>query len=309
MVPCLGPRDQQPTGVLVIWFDAVSINGADPQRRTSQYSLQDGPSSYRNGIPNAYFSVAGNVELMVIAASGGVFTTRVADVPAGARGGAVFLGTNFDRVWQLTDQLRSGIQNFVFDLGAVVSSLVGLSTSALTTPAATNQQSQSTAFVPAQAGVASAPSLSSPGTEAGGATNEAQSASPTLGPGASAMISGEKEDVPPRPSDDDILDWLLNGWLWQERRRLRDDQDQQQPPPPNNNDGNTMAEEDVRSAKCDVRSPFMEEFGWPAELESDDGVLPALAVPLECPVRLNPVVVAALFATVAAERRRPKFGW
>jgi hypothetical protein len=109
----LGPPGQRPTGVLVIWLDPVSCGLQDPQGLRIDYSLKD--QAYKNDIKDAFCSVAGNVEVVVIPTFGGKYILDVADVPARARAGAVYLGAD-NLVWQLTDPLRAGQRTFAFDL-------------------------------------------------------------------------------------------------------------------------------------------------------------------------------------------------
>ena len=64
---------------------------------------------------NAFVNVVGNIEILVFPLSG-TYNLSVSDVPAGARGGAVLLGTNADQSQALTDALRAGTTSFSFSL-------------------------------------------------------------------------------------------------------------------------------------------------------------------------------------------------
>jgi hypothetical protein len=104
--------------VLVIWLDPPSIGLLDPSGQRVVYSLQD--NSFRNTIAQGFVSVAGNVEVLVLPfVPTGVqsYLLAVADVPATARGGAVYLGRDGSAVQDLTAGLRGGTTQFQFSFG------------------------------------------------------------------------------------------------------------------------------------------------------------------------------------------------
>jgi len=110
-VPGLGAPGQRPTAVLVIWLDPVSFDLADPRSERVLNNLEGG--KFSNPISNAFVSVTGNVEVLVIPTLGGRFVLNVSNVPKTARGGAVILGMD-NQVVQLTDAFRAGTRRFEF---------------------------------------------------------------------------------------------------------------------------------------------------------------------------------------------------
>jgi hypothetical protein len=108
--------------VLVIWLDPPELDIADSAANHIRYNASD--QSVINGISNAFVSVAGNVELVVL--PGGIggansqFALTLADVRDTSRGGAVLFTPQGDFLFPLTDSLRGG-QN-VFDFGSNVPS-------------------------------------------------------------------------------------------------------------------------------------------------------------------------------------------
>jgi hypothetical protein len=112
--PGLGPPDQRPTGVLVIWLDPQSFALADPGGKRVVYNL--GSGAFQDDLDTAFVSVTGNVEVLVIPTRGGRYVLDVSNVPETARGGAVLfgLGGADDRVVQLTAGLRAGTRRFEF---------------------------------------------------------------------------------------------------------------------------------------------------------------------------------------------------
>ena len=114
---------RRPVAVLVIWLDPVSFALADPGGSRITYDLQTDAFDVR--IPAAYVNVTGNIEVVAIpvdldrgTAPGWTYVSDVSDVPARARGGAVYFGPGQDRLefWELTDSLRTGQRTFDFVL-------------------------------------------------------------------------------------------------------------------------------------------------------------------------------------------------
>ena len=106
---------RRPVAVLVIWLDPVSFALADPGGSRITYDLQTDAFDAR--IPAAYVNVTGNIEVVAIPVDldrgtppGWTYVSDVSDVPARARGGAVYFGPGQDRLefWELTDSLRTG---------------------------------------------------------------------------------------------------------------------------------------------------------------------------------------------------------
>jgi hypothetical protein len=116
--PALGPAEQRPVGVLVVWLDPVSPTLIDPQHGRIAYDLQD--NSLVNTFRQGFVSVVGNVELLVlpflpVGVQSDLLT--VAQVPPTARGGAVYLGRDGADVLSLTAALRQGTTSFLLTFG------------------------------------------------------------------------------------------------------------------------------------------------------------------------------------------------
>ena len=114
---------RRPVAVLVIWLDPVSFALADPGGSRITYDLRTDAFDAR--IPSAYVNVTGNIEVVAIPVDldrgtppGWTYVSDVSDVPARARGGAVYFGPGQDRLefWELTDGLRTGQRTFDFVL-------------------------------------------------------------------------------------------------------------------------------------------------------------------------------------------------
>jgi len=115
--PALGPPDQRPISVLVIWLDPVSFAAVDSNNNRAVYNLQD--RSFATSFSQGFISVAGNVEVLVfpnVAATSIQLT--VSDVPPSARGGAVYFGQNAPAVMNLTADLREGTNLFALSAGS-----------------------------------------------------------------------------------------------------------------------------------------------------------------------------------------------
>ena len=115
-LPALG-SDGSGTPVVVVWLDPVAIDLRDTGAGKSydvHYDLNSGTLS--SNIPDAYVSVAGNVELLVLPAGGTAgndsVTLALDSVSAASRGGAVVLRGDLATTVPLTDSIRAGIRTF-----------------------------------------------------------------------------------------------------------------------------------------------------------------------------------------------------
>jgi hypothetical protein len=123
--PALGPADQRPVAVLVIWLDPPPIHLLDPRGERAVFDLQD--NSLHSTIQQGFVSVAGNVETLVLAfvpVSVQNYLLALTDVPPTARGGAVYLGRDGTEVRPLTADLRAGVTQFRFSYGQAAVSLL-----------------------------------------------------------------------------------------------------------------------------------------------------------------------------------------
>jgi hypothetical protein len=102
--------------LLVLFLDPVSLNLADPSGNHVSYNLQTNALS--NQSSDAFVSVTGNVELVVMPLLNGTYNLDVSDVPQTARGGAEILGAQSQQTIAITDQLRDGQQDFSFGSNA-----------------------------------------------------------------------------------------------------------------------------------------------------------------------------------------------
>jgi hypothetical protein len=121
--PALGPADQRPVAVLVIWLDPPSIGLLDPRGERTVFNLQD--NSFLNTFSQGFVSVAANVETLVFPLLPGSvqnYLLAVANVPATARGSAVYLGRDGNQVVPLTADLRAGTTQFRFSFGQAAAS-------------------------------------------------------------------------------------------------------------------------------------------------------------------------------------------
>ena len=75
------------TSLLAMFLDPVSLDLQDPAGQHVTYNLTTG--DFNNNIPNAFVSVASNIELVVIPLVSGRYNLDVSDVPGTARGGAM----------------------------------------------------------------------------------------------------------------------------------------------------------------------------------------------------------------------------
>jgi hypothetical protein len=89
----------------------VSLDVEDPNGDHIVYDLET--DSLVNLIVNAFVSVFGNVEVIVIPDTAGRFVVQLNNVPETARGGVVYLGLDGDPVVvELTDDIRDGTRLF-----------------------------------------------------------------------------------------------------------------------------------------------------------------------------------------------------
>ena len=109
----LGPSGEPIVSMLVIFLDPVSINLVDPEGRSFDYDLKSSlATSLSNRLPRTFVEVGGNVEVVVIPNPRGTYRLQVADVPASARGGAVYFGAQSPVVDVFTAALRNGVRSF-----------------------------------------------------------------------------------------------------------------------------------------------------------------------------------------------------
>ena len=118
VAPSFSTANSAGAGLVIIFLDPVSIDLADPAGDRFTYSLVSGAAN--NRIANAFVSVAGNVELIVMPATAGELVLRVGDVPDSSRGGvAVFnAGGGPVQTTAWTDELRSGTREFHVQLAS-----------------------------------------------------------------------------------------------------------------------------------------------------------------------------------------------
>ena len=110
----IGDLTERLTSMLIVFLDPVSLDLVDPGNNRVTFDLQT--NEVARTIPNAFVEVGGNVEIVVIPNVNGQYRLDVADVPAAARGGVVFLGRQSEMVQTFTNELRSGTRSFNFDL-------------------------------------------------------------------------------------------------------------------------------------------------------------------------------------------------
>jgi hypothetical protein len=102
------------TSYLILWFDPVSIDLADPRGDRAVYDLKS--NQVNNNLARTFIEVGGNIEVMVLAGVQGTYTVNLSDVQQNSRAGAVLLG-NSNTAVALTDALQGGIHSFSFDFG------------------------------------------------------------------------------------------------------------------------------------------------------------------------------------------------
>jgi hypothetical protein len=102
--------------LLLLFLDPVSLSLADPQGQRISYNLQTNAVS--NPVSDAFVSVAGNVEVLVMPMSEGSATLNISDVPSTARGGVAVIGSDTEQSYALTDSIRGGQDQFIFTLPA-----------------------------------------------------------------------------------------------------------------------------------------------------------------------------------------------
>jgi hypothetical protein len=96
----------------------VGFSLFDPRGGRVIYDLQN--NFYRSTLRQGFVNVAGNVEVAVVPLFPGAaptFRLAVADVPARARGGAVYFGIQGNEVRPLTGALRAGTTDFRLTFG------------------------------------------------------------------------------------------------------------------------------------------------------------------------------------------------
>jgi hypothetical protein len=104
------------TSFLVLFLDPVSLSVADSQNRRAVFDQRT--NQVTNTQPKTYVEVGGNIEVVVVADVAGAFRLTVADVNPTARGGALVIGPQGVQQFALTDALRAGVRDFVFDVPA-----------------------------------------------------------------------------------------------------------------------------------------------------------------------------------------------
>jgi hypothetical protein len=115
--PAVGAPGERPVGVLVIWLDPV-VADLDAGKR-GRLSANPQTDSFQNSIADAYASVAGNVELFVLA----FVPTEIhnylltVDASPAARGGIAYFGPDGNQVQSLTTALRDGVDQFPLSFG------------------------------------------------------------------------------------------------------------------------------------------------------------------------------------------------
>ncbi len=113
----LGEPGHRPTSILAIFLDPVSYGLASlANGGRTVYNLQTDTLS--NSLSKTFVEVGGNVELIVVANAAGTYQLNIADVPKLARGTAVLLGANGDKVdTQLTTEaIRQGQRSFTLSM-------------------------------------------------------------------------------------------------------------------------------------------------------------------------------------------------
>ncbi len=100
------------TGLLILWFDPVSIDLVDPKGDRATFDLNTNQLS--NTVSRTFIEVGGNVEVMVLAGVSGSYTVNLSDVQPSARAGAVLMGNTAEAV-AMTDALRGGQHQFTFE--------------------------------------------------------------------------------------------------------------------------------------------------------------------------------------------------
>ena len=118
IVSVFGPALFDPSGrpiveLLVVFGDPMSLHLIDPEGRSFAYDLkQEVDSAVANTLPRTFAEVGGNIEVIVIANPSNSYRLQVADVPARARGGAVYFSQFGTQSESFTGQLRNGVSIF-----------------------------------------------------------------------------------------------------------------------------------------------------------------------------------------------------
>jgi hypothetical protein len=101
------------TSLLAIFLDPVSANLVDPEGRAFSYDLKaEVDSAITNNLRGTFVDVSRNIEVIVISNPRDRYRLEVADVPARARGGAVYFGLTGRTVESFTGALRAGTRAF-----------------------------------------------------------------------------------------------------------------------------------------------------------------------------------------------------
>jgi len=114
LIDCFGPAIFAADGTLLVplliaFWDPVSFRITSLDGAGFEYDLQT--DSVSNQL-QAYAEVGRNIELVVKPYPTGYYQVQVADVPASARGGMIFLGSGPPEVQLFTRALRAGVRTF-----------------------------------------------------------------------------------------------------------------------------------------------------------------------------------------------------
>lgn len=105
----LDPNFRLLTSLTIAFFDPVSFRIVVPDGAAFEYDLKT--DTYSNQL-RAYAEVGRNIELVVFPDTVQFFQLHVADVPASARGGVIYLGNGPPEVRLFTQALRAGVRTF-----------------------------------------------------------------------------------------------------------------------------------------------------------------------------------------------------
>lgn len=97
------------TSLTIVFADPVSFRIVVPDGAAFEYNLKT--DIYSNQL-QAYAEVGRNIELVVFPDTVHFFQLQVADVPASARGGVIYLGNGQPEVRLFTQALRAGVRTF-----------------------------------------------------------------------------------------------------------------------------------------------------------------------------------------------------
>ncbi len=115
--PALPAPGARSFAVLVIWLDPVPADLNDGSR--GRLAFDPTAKSYQNSFADSFASVAGNVELLVLAfVPTGIHNYLLSVDPApAARGGVAYFGPDGNQVQNLTAALREGTTQFLLSFG------------------------------------------------------------------------------------------------------------------------------------------------------------------------------------------------